>query len=128
MKCPVCTSEINGLLTKCPVCGAVVDPELDSGTFPWALVYTTNTMIDAGMFKANLESAGIPVQILSQVDSTRMFTIGSLAIVKLYVPSPLLNDALEIIKAIEEDNVKNGENADTDENNEVTKNADKFND
>jgi hypothetical protein len=59
------------------------------------------------MFKANLESAEIPTQILSQIDSTRMLTVGNLAIVKIYVPLPYVNEALEIIHAIEEDNQNN---------------------
>ena len=53
------------------------------------------------MLKGNLENAGIPVSILSQVDSTRMFTIGNLAIVKIFVPSPFYEEAAEIIKTIE---------------------------
>jgi hypothetical protein len=71
----------------------------------WVHIYTVNTEIDAKMFKDNLESVQIPVQILSQVDSTRMFTVGSLAIVKLFVPSDKYAEALEIIKNIE-DNIE----------------------
>ncbi|MBI5325258.1 MAG: DUF2007 domain-containing protein [Ignavibacteriae bacterium] len=61
-------------------------------------------MIDAEMFKANLESADIPVHILSQVDSTRQLTIGDLAIVKIYVPSIYETDAKAIIQQIESGN------------------------
>ena len=69
--------------------------------YPWALAYTTNTILEAEMFKANLENAGIPTQILSQVDTSRMLTIGDLAIVKIFVPSPKLKEATELIAAIE---------------------------
>ncbi len=71
---------------------------------PWVLVYTTNTLIDAEMFRANLESADIPVQVLSQVDSTRMFSVGELAIVKIFVQSPYYEQAKEIIEHIESSN------------------------
>lgn len=69
--------------------------------YPWVLVYTTNTLLEAEMFKANLENAGIPTQILSQVDTSRMLTIGDLAIVKIFVPSPMLKEAEDLITAIE---------------------------
>ena len=73
------------------------DPEIK-----WVLVFTTNTEIEGNMYKANLEGAGIPVQVLSQVDSTRMFTVGDLAIVKIFVPEEYVSDALEIIQAIKD--------------------------
>ena len=73
----------------------------DNENIKWVLVYTTNTQIDAEHFKANLEGADIPVQILSQVDTSRMLTVGDLAIVKIYVPSSCYEDALLIIRDIE---------------------------
>jgi hypothetical protein len=75
--------------------------ENEKKSYPWVQVYTTNTLIDAEMFKQNLESARIPVNILSQIDSTRNFTLGELAIVKIFVPEPYYNHALEIIMEIE---------------------------
>lgn len=69
----------------------------------WELVYTTNREIVAEMYKANLEGACIPVSILSQVDSTRMLTVGNLAIVKIYVPKQFLKTAKDIINAINSD-------------------------
>ena len=102
--CPACKAELKDFdLEECPVCGNPIDVK-DFGRdrkYPWVKVWTTNTMIDAEMFRANLESADIPVQLMPQVDSTRQFTIGGLAIVKIYVPSPMAIDALDIIKAIE---------------------------
>jgi hypothetical protein len=73
----------------------------ESERIPWVLVYTTNTLIDAEMFRANLEGADIPVQVLCQVDSTRMFSVGELAIVKIFVQSPYFEQAKEIINHIE---------------------------
>ncbi len=67
----------------------------------WVLVHTTNTEIDGEMFKANLESADIPAQLLIQVDSTRNFTVGGLAMVKIFVPDYQVEKAKEIINEIE---------------------------
>jgi hypothetical protein len=55
------------------------------------------------MLRANLEGAEIPVHLLSQVDTTRNFTVGGLAIVKLYVPERFAQDAIAIINAIEKE-------------------------
>lgn len=55
----------------------------------WKLVYTTSTEYDAYLVKGMLENEEIPCQILSQIDTTRQFNIGGLAIAKLYV---LLSD------------------------------------
>jgi hypothetical protein len=107
MKCPVCLSEIKGeYIDQCPHCGSEIELE-EFGEdirrdYPWVRVYTTNTELDAEMFKANLESADIPTRILSQIDSTRMFTVGALALVKIYVRSRDVADAVEIIRAIEQ--------------------------
>ena len=53
------------------------------------------------MLKANIESSGIPVEILSQQDTSRMLTVGSLSIIKILVPTEYYKDALEIIIEIE---------------------------
>ena len=104
MICPLCHSDIR-IQTVCPVCGTEIELEGDEDRhYPWILVWTTNTLLDAEMFKANLESADIPVHILSQVDSMRQFTVGELAIVKIYVPSIYETDARAIIEAIESGN------------------------
>lgn len=66
----------------------------------WVLVYTTNTDLEAEMIKANLKGAGIPCEILSQVDTTRMFSVGELAIVKIFVPSEHKDESIEIINDI----------------------------
>ncbi len=66
----------------------------------WILVYTTNTELEGRMICGNLEGAEIPAQMLSQVDSTRNFTVGGLAKVKIFVPEDYEKDAKEIIKAI----------------------------
>jgi hypothetical protein len=70
----------------------------------WELIYTTSKIYEAQMFKANIESAGIPVQILSQQDTSRMFTVGNLAVIKLYVPESDFEEAMNIIIEIEKNN------------------------
>lgn len=70
----------------------------------WVLVYTTNTELDGRMYQANLQGAGIPCEILSQVDTTRMLNIGELALVKIFVPKEHKEEAILIIKSIEENN------------------------
>lgn len=67
----------------------------------WEVIYTTSVIYEAQMLKANIESAGIPIEILSQQDSSRMLTVGNLSIIKLLVPSELYEDAMEIIIEIE---------------------------
>ena len=66
----------------------------------WKLVYTTNTDMDAEHYKANLEGANIPVQILSQFDSSRMITVGDFAVVKIFVPEKFYEEAKKIIDDI----------------------------
>lgn len=113
MICEICNNEINPPEAACPVCGASVDPEkiMREGEYPWTLVYTTNTLLDAEMIKANLESAGTPVVILSQADSTRMFTVGGLAVVKVYAPEPFAKQSAEIIRHIQSGETDSQENA-----------------
>lgn len=66
----------------------------------WKLVYTCNTELEAHHLKGNLIGAEIDCEILSQVDSTRQFTLGELAIVKLYVREEDFEDARKIIEDI----------------------------
>jgi hypothetical protein len=73
------------------------------------LVYTTNLPMDAEHYKANLEGADIPVQILSQFDTSRMITIGDFAIVKIFVPEEYYEDALQIIEDINREQNDNDE-------------------
>lgn len=99
--CQCCHNPISENDLECPFCGSEIDfEEKDYSSYPWVLVYTTNTLIEAEMYKANLEGAGIPVNILSQVDTSRMLTVGGLAIVKIFVKSPFVTLAEEIIKEI----------------------------
>lgn len=111
MICPSCnTHYVNGM-TLCPECRiALLEEEeaedleraINNLQAEWVHIYTTNTEIDAEMLKDNLESAGIPTHVLLQIDTTRQFTIGGLAIAKIFVRSTDANDAIAIIRDIEQ--------------------------
>jgi hypothetical protein len=98
IKCEICLNEIEES-SVCPICGAGLSVELGEDS-DWQVAYTTNNIIDATMYKSMLEGAEIPVSILSQIDSTRMFTIGDLAIVKIMVPRQYLKEAKQVIEDI----------------------------
>jgi hypothetical protein len=93
--CEICMNEIEES-SVCPICGAGLSVDLNEYS-DWDVAYTTNNIIDAAMYKSMLEGAEIPVSILSQIDSTRMFTIGDLAIVKIMVPRQYIIEAKQVI-------------------------------
>ncbi len=99
IRCLTCMNEIE-ISSICPICDSEIQIEFDPKT-DWRLLYTTSEIIDGEMIKANLESAEIPVQILSQVDTTRMLNIGNLAIVKIFVPYQYQYEARRILKQIQ---------------------------
>jgi hypothetical protein len=82
----------------------VFSMELHNSSIEWVQVFTTSTQLEADMLKANLQSADIPVQLLSQVDSSRQLTVGGLAIVKVFVPASDIDDARAIIDDIQQGN------------------------
>lgn len=100
IKCPTCLNSIE-MSSICPICDSEIEVTFDNNN-DWVVVYTTNNIIDAEMFTANIESADIPVHILSQVDTTRMLNVGDLAVVKIYVPYQYIIAAKRIIKSIED--------------------------
>ena len=67
-------------------------------------------MIEAELIAGRLRSHGIPAIVLSQVDSTRGFTVGGLAIAKVFVPLILFAEASAIL-AVDADQTEdeNGE-------------------
>jgi len=99
--CEIC---LNSFEEKsiCPFCGSKIEISINQNT-KWAVCYTTNDIMEATHYKAMIEGENIPAEILSQIDTTRMFTIGDLAIVKLMVPSPFLDEAKEIIESLNKD-------------------------
>lgn len=67
----------------------------------WSVVYTTNTLWEAELVCGYLHARGIEAVVLSQVDSTRAFTVGLLAIAKVYVPTWQLACAQEALREYE---------------------------
>lgn len=104
MNCPNCNNQIDDS-KLCTVCGTELDYiETEDKYHVWEVLYTTNDMIEAELIKANFDSINMPVEILSQQDSMRMFTVGDLSIIKLMIPKEfsveaksLLNDLLNEI-------------------------------
>ncbi len=78
-----------------------LDKAIDDLQSDWLHVYTTSTEIDARMMESFLTSAGIPTHVLLQIDTTRQFTMGGLAIAKIFVRNSDADDALAIIRDIE---------------------------
>jgi hypothetical protein len=100
MKCPICLNQA-GNVSLCPYCGSRLEVDLSGGIIDWEVIYTTNDLIEAQMYKANLESAEIPAHIHSQFDTSRMLMVGALAVVKILVPRPYSAEARELIELIE---------------------------
>ena len=75
----------------------------------WVLVYTTNSETDARLVEGLLHAEDIPAQMVSQVDSMRGFSVGALAIAKVYVPAEFVPRADAIVQAL---NSTNDGNAD----------------
>lgn len=67
----------------------------------WVLAYTTSDEIEALLIKGMLENVEIAAQVLSQIDTTRQFNIGGLAIAKIYVLREDYEIAKELIEANE---------------------------
>lgn len=88
-QCDICASEVPDGEATCPVCGARQDTEEHHvpEQITWAVIRVVNTAIEAELMAGRLRSHGIPAIVLSQVDSTRNFTVGELAIAKVFVPS-----------------------------------------
>lgn len=67
----------------------------------WIQVYTCSTEYEALFIKGYLESEGVQSSILSQIDSTRQFTLGNLAVVKIYVLEAFYEKAVGLLKEYE---------------------------
>jgi len=102
----------------CPDCGtplldeeeaAHLEKAINELQSEWLHIYTTSTEIDARMIESFLVGAGIPTHVLLQIDTTRQFTIGGLAVVKIFVRSSDAEEALIIIRDIERRRSEPGE-------------------
>ena len=72
---------------------------------PWAQVYTTSTVYHASIVEGFLESQGIPARVVSAADSSRALTVGSLAVVKIYVPADRAVTAEGLLRDMEQNSL-----------------------
>ena len=98
--CTACLHAVPPGLGSCPVCGADVEPEpeevaeLDSS---WSIIRTYSNEFEARLVAGRLIAHGVPACLLSQVDSTRNFTVGALAVAKVFVPDALREQAEAVL-------------------------------
>ncbi|MEP7220813.1 MAG: DUF2007 domain-containing protein [Bacteroidota bacterium] len=98
--CPVCLHAVGDDDERCPFCSAEIerDEREELGEeIDWVIVQTVNTEIQATLIAGRLRAHNIPAFVVSQVDSSRGFTIGALAVAKIFVPSTLLEEASGIL-------------------------------
>jgi hypothetical protein len=111
-KCAVCGHATDFEDGVCHVCGAPETTPAPDQPIEWRIVRTVNTAVEAELMAGRLRALGIPAIVLSQVDTTRNFTVGELAIAKVYVPLPSLEQADTILSTdadVDEDDVFNNE-------------------
>jgi len=98
--CPICLNAVPDHLDRCPICSAELDLddpiEIDE-EIDWRIVRTVSTEIEARLIAGRLRSEQIPAFVLSQVDTTRNFTVGALAVAKVFVPVQLLARAERVL-------------------------------
>lgn len=85
-RCPFCSEELTSETIE----------EIDE-RIEWKIARTVSTEIEARLIAGRLQANGIPAFVLSQVDTTRNFTVGALAVAKVFVPEELLDQANEIL-------------------------------
>lgn len=71
----------------------------DYNSEKWQLLCTVGSELEADLIKGHLESANIEVQVISQLDSAKLLTLGEQAVVKIYVNADNLTKAEELIAA-----------------------------
>lgn len=94
--CNACFHAVPPGLTSCVECGADVEsePEESGEVEPrWVIVRTFSAEYQARFVAGRLIANGVPACVLSQVDSTRGFTVGALAVAKVFVPEAHVAEA-----------------------------------
>lgn len=96
IQCATCLHALADDIDICPYCGADCDADRSEQideTIAWKVVREVGMEIEARLIAGRLHADGIPAVVLSQVDSTRNFTIGALAVAKVFVPAQLCERA-----------------------------------
>lgn len=104
MICPKCECEYIDRIKICADCGTeLISVEQFEGNLihpkDWVVIFSSNDLIEAEMFKANLEGAEIESIILSQKDRSIPY-LGEVSPVKLLVKKKDADGALAIINDI----------------------------
>ncbi len=104
MICPKCECEYLDKVKTCADCGTdLISVEQFEGNLvhpkDWVVIYSSNDLIEAEMFKANLEGAEIESIIISQKDRNILY-LGEVSPVKLLVKKNDAEDALSIMDDI----------------------------
>lgn len=111
ISCPICLHVVPDSFQKCPFCssdlGSEQREELPDDN--WTIIRTVSTSFEAELIAGRLRSFGIPAVVLSQVDTTRNFTVGALAVAKVFVPESSLVEAKEILASEPLDSDEDGE-------------------
>jgi len=98
--CNACFHAVPPGLTSCVACGADVEPEPEETAElepRWVIVRTFSAEYEARFVAGRLIANGVPACVLSQVDSTRSFTVGALAVAKVFVPEAHLEEAERVL-------------------------------
>src|SRR4051812_36610245 len=92
--CPNCLHLLAEPAEQCLFCGEDIDSgagnDYSAAISEWKIARTVTTAIEATLIAGRLRGYGIPAVVVSQVDSTRGFTVGALAVAKVFVPEDRL--------------------------------------
>jgi hypothetical protein len=133
--CPVCLHVLPRGLQQCPFCSAELDDETleeQDEQIAWKIVRTVSTEVEATLIAGRLRAYGVPAFVLSQVDSTRHFTVGALAVAKVFVPETMKDEAERILampveEGFDEEGYQEGDDAEEDSGRDNNHSTDRFN-
>ena len=104
MICPKCECEYIDRVKTCADCGTeLISVEQFEGNLihpkDWVVIYSSSDLIEAEMFKANLEGGEIESIIISQKDRSYLY-LGEVSPIRLLVKKKDADEALSIINDI----------------------------
>lgn len=110
--CPICKTEYIVGAAVCDECGSELAPELMEeihfSSDDFSMVYTCDTLIEAEMIKANLESTGIETFVLNQQDRNYPGS-GNIALIKVFVRKDNEEDAVEFLQTLNSSDQQNSD-------------------